>query len=390
VNLKTAARRLGVHYQTAYRWVRSGQLVAVKVGSGYEISDAAVERFQAQRAAVERAPEPMPSAPVAGYSPLTRERVLVTLDAMVDAVALDARAVTDRATRFVAEVLGDLASVHCRRIGADPVITCLAHRDPVHEVRANTVMRDRYTSNPMARGVMSRGETLFLPQVPQRNIRSHMRPEMHQYLLSSGCYSAIGTPVMGDGRPEGVLIVTRDLPGCPYSQEDVAFVEAVAARISLAFARVSSVSGAWEARRQAMYALASTRSEHQGEELSPTLLSDLLEWSSRDDSQAAIAVLDLDLRHLACTKSFAVLLGDDPANLIGDSLRTRPVYTTALRHALDRLSSDELDFVSVEVPLHEQDHGMIHAAIMRRPDATKWCVVVVAHVLPALAPLPGD
>ena len=49
MNLKTAARRLGVHYQTVYRWVRSGQLVAVKVGAGYEISDAALERFEAQR-----------------------------------------------------------------------------------------------------------------------------------------------------------------------------------------------------------------------------------------------------------------------------------------------------------------------------------------------------
>ena len=57
MNLKTAARQLGVHYQTAYRWVRSGQLVAVKVGAGYEISDAALSRFQAQRAAMERVPE---------------------------------------------------------------------------------------------------------------------------------------------------------------------------------------------------------------------------------------------------------------------------------------------------------------------------------------------
>ena len=56
MNLKTAARRLGVHYQTAYRWVRSGELVAVKVGAGYEISEAALERFQGQRAAMERVP----------------------------------------------------------------------------------------------------------------------------------------------------------------------------------------------------------------------------------------------------------------------------------------------------------------------------------------------
>ena len=29
---ETAARELGVHNQTAYKWVRSGELIAVKVG----------------------------------------------------------------------------------------------------------------------------------------------------------------------------------------------------------------------------------------------------------------------------------------------------------------------------------------------------------------------
>ena len=52
MNLKEAARRLGVHYQTAYRWVRSGELVAVRIGSRYEISDAAIGRFRARRTAL--------------------------------------------------------------------------------------------------------------------------------------------------------------------------------------------------------------------------------------------------------------------------------------------------------------------------------------------------
>jgi excisionase family DNA binding protein len=55
VNLKTAARMLGVHYQTAYRYVRSGELVAVKVGSSYNISLGAVELLR-QRLAVMEAP----------------------------------------------------------------------------------------------------------------------------------------------------------------------------------------------------------------------------------------------------------------------------------------------------------------------------------------------
>ena len=70
MNLKTAARRLGVHYQTAYRWVRSGELVAVKIGAGYEISEAALERFEAQRAAMERIPAP-PDRPGVGVGSAT-------------------------------------------------------------------------------------------------------------------------------------------------------------------------------------------------------------------------------------------------------------------------------------------------------------------------------
>lgn len=49
MDLQTAADRLGVHYQTAYRWVRGGSLRAVKRGSVYEIEDAELERFQAAR-----------------------------------------------------------------------------------------------------------------------------------------------------------------------------------------------------------------------------------------------------------------------------------------------------------------------------------------------------
>ena len=50
MDLRSAAERLEVHYQTAYRWVREGSLQAVKVGSTYEISEEEVERFSAERA----------------------------------------------------------------------------------------------------------------------------------------------------------------------------------------------------------------------------------------------------------------------------------------------------------------------------------------------------
>ncbi len=51
MRLNEAADRLGVHYQTAYAWVRGGQLPARKVRRGYEVSEADVRALAEQRAA---------------------------------------------------------------------------------------------------------------------------------------------------------------------------------------------------------------------------------------------------------------------------------------------------------------------------------------------------
>ena len=49
VDLQTAADTLGVHYQTAYRWVRSGQLSAEMVGGKYLVSQAELAEFDRVR-----------------------------------------------------------------------------------------------------------------------------------------------------------------------------------------------------------------------------------------------------------------------------------------------------------------------------------------------------
>jgi MerR family transcriptional regulator, light-induced transcriptional regulator len=49
MDLREAAGALGVHYQTAYGWVRQGVLPARKVGRGYAVSEADVAALAAQR-----------------------------------------------------------------------------------------------------------------------------------------------------------------------------------------------------------------------------------------------------------------------------------------------------------------------------------------------------
>jgi excisionase family DNA binding protein len=49
IELAEAAHRLGVHYQTAYRWVREGRLPAVRVRGRYQLLPTDVDAFAAER-----------------------------------------------------------------------------------------------------------------------------------------------------------------------------------------------------------------------------------------------------------------------------------------------------------------------------------------------------
>ena len=51
MQLREAADALGVHYQTAYQWVRQGSLPACKQGRGYEVDEADVRVLAARRRA---------------------------------------------------------------------------------------------------------------------------------------------------------------------------------------------------------------------------------------------------------------------------------------------------------------------------------------------------
>ena len=58
MDLQRAADELGVHYQTAYRWVRSGKLPAQLVGGRYQVSRADLGVMSTQRATPQAPPAP--------------------------------------------------------------------------------------------------------------------------------------------------------------------------------------------------------------------------------------------------------------------------------------------------------------------------------------------
>lgn len=59
-DLQSAADELGVHYQTAYRWVRTGVLPAQLVGAGYVVDGADIAALAEARRAPRQPPRPTP------------------------------------------------------------------------------------------------------------------------------------------------------------------------------------------------------------------------------------------------------------------------------------------------------------------------------------------
>ncbi|MEM9515585.1 MAG: B12-binding domain-containing protein [Actinomycetota bacterium] len=92
IDLQSAADRLGVHYQTAYRWVRTGKLAAELVAGSYRLRSSDVDVAGAQQAA--------PSA----HRPPSDERLQRQSDRLHDAlVAGDETSARRIVTRLIDE-----------------------------------------------------------------------------------------------------------------------------------------------------------------------------------------------------------------------------------------------------------------------------------------------
>ncbi|MGH8977665.1 MAG: GAF domain-containing protein, partial [Acidimicrobiia bacterium] len=246
MNLKTAARRMGVHYQTAYRWVRSGDLVAVKIGAGYEISEASLARLQAQRDAMERVPAAVHRDPAGEAEPAGD--VLDQLAEMVEFTTVDAGAVYQRAAHALASEPGDGAIISLRQPDGSLRLAAFDHHDPERAVIIGAMLRFGAMDAMYARRAVDTGEVVHVPQVPQREVRNQVRPEFHQSLAHAGFYSAISAPIVGSGVVRGTVLVSRDSPGRPYTFDDRDFVSAVAARIGAAMAQAERCRVAWSVR----------------------------------------------------------------------------------------------------------------------------------------------
>ena len=115
MSLDEVAISLGVHYQTAYKWVRSGSLPAARVGRTYQIEPGDLARFEADRS---RPAPPPKRRPRQGFDRLA-SRLFEALVAGDERKARSTVAglLTDGLS--MTEVASDVIAPAMRRIGAE-------------------------------------------------------------------------------------------------------------------------------------------------------------------------------------------------------------------------------------------------------------------------------
>ncbi len=385
MNLKQAANQLGVHYQTAYKWVRTGHLSAVRVGGRYEVSDAAIERFAARRAATRTDPDDQGIEPaIAAVEP---EDVLEEFEAMAADPYLSILSTATFAARRGADLIGDLCVATCFAHDGRPRLSAVNHPNPAHATLIHgmvDLLGPASTREGFAFPGFDEQQPTRVDHVPQDVVRSWIRPELRQHLDWNPIRCLLASPVKVNGRTAGVIAVTRS-DSRPYSDHDEQMLQGIAERLGVLFATASDVELAIEFRDSIVNTLTARVAE--AGTFAPGELDELLDEVG-GKSHLPITILDGERRFLALNRAFGEIRGQPTDAIIGTTFEsmTHPDDRQLDRDTFSRLISGELDYhdVSLRRVLMPEGRELAytsHRAAVRAPDASLQHIVTVVRPL---------
>jgi excisionase family DNA binding protein len=373
MNLKTAAARLSVHYQTAYKLVRSGALTAVKIGGTYEISEAALERYEAERAALRSIAAAEPDrAAVPTITTFGRDAVLADVHAVAASTTTTAQGTFDTIVREAAHAVGDTCTV--RLVDGSrfrPVAWYTT--DPARRA-ALSAMIDAFQSDdpdgPLSE-INATRRAVLVPHVPQDRMRASLQSEHRQFLDQIGLHSFVAAPAIVDGQIRAVVTMSRATPGAPYCQEDAEFAASLADLLALALVREDVYRAGWHRRRELVTALRGTTSGAR----TPAPFDGVL----RDGTMAEV-IDKLDGTSVVNDAAARLTHGDV-------SVLTQANGDTDARP--DRFARGDLDFYDEErdmtLPTGEVRRFVVHRGLVRDNGAEPLALVVIAQPAPLAA-----
>jgi excisionase family DNA binding protein len=368
MNLKQAARRLGIHYQTAYRYVRSGQLASVRVGRGYSISEAAVETFLARHEALHDV------HPGAASEPSDRGGNEAIDDAMaaLDATIIDARGVRDVVAEALSLAIGDLAVVRSVGKRADDAPIAVHHRDARQRALATTLVENHRDDDLMfyERSALSSGETVNLHHVAREVSIAATPPRLLQHLDQTAGHSVLCVPAMWEDEVVALLTLKRDRPGRPYGEDEVAMAEQLAAVVAAASHRAEATLDGWRRREELMDAIATHGVE-------------AVESHHETAGDGTAVVSDASGQIVWADESVETLAGIPSSSLVGRMLDELPLVEE--RPLIDRLRRGALMYAdcarTVVTRTNTVKQVMTHFGAVRAENGELIALVMVAHEL---------
>ncbi|MBK5289360.1 MAG: excisionase family DNA-binding protein, partial [Acidimicrobiia bacterium] len=385
MNLKEAASRLEVHYQTAYKWVQSGALGATRVGGRYEVTEAAVERLAARRRAART-----DGIPIAGEreSFVARDDLLAEFATMAMEPFLSLRSVAAFATRRGAELFGDLCVVML--LGENGVPGFVTVEDPdagrAAEIRAIIDLLGQVSVEfGSALSTFVPENVLRVSHVPQDEFRDRMRPEIRRHLTLRPIRSLLVAPLECEGQRLGGLTLARSESDRPYTKEDEAFVRRMAEGLGPLIQAAADVQLSFRLRGNLVAGLKDLIARNPGPDGVPEEAVEELFRRHAADSRLAVTLLDADRRFLAANDAVGEIAGVSSPPIKGRSFAsyTDPRDQEADQASFAPLISGELDFVDLNVRRLDLEDGdeyayTSHRAAVRGPDARlRYFVTVV-------------
>jgi PAS domain S-box-containing protein/excisionase family DNA binding protein len=386
VNLKQAAASLGVHYQTAYRWVRAGDLAALRIGAHYEISDAAIHQFLTTRRSVLRQAMPDPSADCS-HAHTDPDQLLRDLDAMASDPLVTVPALSAFAARGGREALGDLCIVICTN---DDGSIESAGVDHPHRDWAAFVLSALIVTGPAAprlgtllEPALKEGRVVRIPHVPQDRLRAGLRPEIRQHLASHPVAGLLAAPVHVDADVRGMVVFARDAAANPYTEADAQFALEFANRVGKLVMTAREIAGAWAVRemlaQRFRQSLANAPLRAPFDHATVQTLLDAVQLA------APVVVYDATGRILGANAATERIAGYGRRDLIQMTYEdvVGPEDAAAERENLARLADGELDYHDFHADRRRSDGTVVdfamHRVAVRHLDSTLACIISVGR-----------
>lgn len=385
MNLKEAAAELGVHYQTAYKWVRSGVLPAVRIGARYEISRQGLEVFTARRrqlAATPRVIEELAQPAALSVDDLIEEAEAMTLDPL-----LSTQAIAAYAARRGSEVFGDLCLASLQTASGETV-TVVDHPRPDWVTFLSSAMdlapQDPDEMLPILK-VVRQGQPVRITHVPLDVLAMRIRPERRQFLDRYPVSTVLAVPVRRGSRHYGHLLLARSSPDRVYLPEDERAAVTFGRRVADLVATAHEIHGAWELRQSVADALR----DWAGGSARPVSAAEaqaVLDTVARD-TRFGVCILDPSGRLVALNQAFAAGTEAAHASPFGSSYLdlVTPDFAPEERARFERLVSGAFDYDDFKAVSPFADGGLgfygFHRCAVRGPGADLIGVVVVVRVL---------